>query len=153
MVDISVTRPDVVALLTILNPFSDLTGPLKVVLAIIFSSEKISPIVLACLLGQSIGKFTLVNKLEFNITSKWNKDKEKFKPLIKRIKSVLKDRVKDVNISNRLMDSPSCIVIDQNDPSIQMQEIMKKMGNINSMPEVKPILEINPGHKIISKMN
>jgi len=56
MVDISVTRPDVEALLTILNPFSDLTGPLNVVFAIIFSSEKISPTVLAYLLGQSVGQ-------------------------------------------------------------------------------------------------
>ena len=77
----------------------------------------------------------------------------KFKPLIKRIKTVLKDKVKDVNISNRLMDSPSCIVIDQHDPSMQMQEIMKRMGNMGAVPEVKPILEINPNHKIISKMN
>ena len=77
----------------------------------------------------------------------------KFKPLSNRIKDILKDKVKDVNISNRLMDSPSCIVIDQNDPSIQMQEIMKRMGNMNATPEVKPILEINPNHKIISKMD
>ena len=79
--------------------------------------------------------------------------KDKFKPLADKIKKILKDQVKDVSISNRLMESPSCIVVDQNDPSIQMQEIMKRMGNMNSMPEVKPILEINPNHKIISKMN
>ena len=79
--------------------------------------------------------------------------KDKFQPLADKIKKILKDQVKDVSISNRLMESPSCIVVDQNDPSIQMQEIMKRMGNMNSMPEVKPILEINPNHKIISKMN
>ena len=82
-----------------------------------------------------------------------DKDKEKFNPLMRRIKNILKDKVKDVTVSNRLMNSPSCIVVDQNDPSIQMQEIMKRMGNTDSMPEVKPILEINPNHKIISKMN
>ena len=82
-----------------------------------------------------------------------NKKKEKFKPLANRIKNILKDQVKEVNISSRLMDSPSCIVIDGSDPSIQMQEIMKRMGNTSAMPEVKPILEINPNHKIISKMN
>jgi len=80
-------------------------------------------------------------------------EKNKFESLTKKIKNILKDKVKDVSVSNRLMDSPSCIVVDQNDPSIQMQEIMKRMGNVNSMPEVKPILEINPNHKIISKMN
>ena len=83
------------------------------------------------------------------------KDKKEDKsadPLIILLKDKLKDKVKDVNVSNRLMDSPSCIVVDQNDPSIQMQEIMKRMGNANSIPEAKPILEINPNHKIISKM-
>ena len=83
-----------------------------------------------------------------------NDDKtDKLQPLTEKIKNILQEKVKDVNISSRLMDSPSCIVVDQNDPSIQMQEIMKRMGNLNSMPQTKPILEINPNHKIISKMN
>jgi molecular chaperone HtpG len=81
------------------------------------------------------------------------KDKEKeVKPLIKKIKKVLGDRVKDVKISNRLSDSPSCLVADENDPTSQMQEIMKAMGQAGGMPEVKPILEINPDHEIITKL-
>ena len=79
--------------------------------------------------------------------------KDKFQSLVKKIRNTLKDQVKDVSISNRLMDSPSCIVVDQNDPSIQMQEIMKRMGNVSPTSSVKPILEINPNHKIITKMN
>ena len=67
------------------------------------------------------------------------------------MKSVLGDKVKDVKSSNRLSDSPSCIVADENDPTAQMQEIMKATGQVG-MPEIKPILEINPGHKIIKKL-
>ncbi len=81
-----------------------------------------------------------------------DKDKEKeVKPLIKKIKSVLGDKIKDVRASNRLSNSPSCIVADENDPTAQMQEILKATGQIG-MPEVKPILEINPDHEIVKKL-
>ena len=81
-----------------------------------------------------------------------DKDKAKaIKPLIKKIKSVLGDKVKDVKASNRLSDSPSCIVADENDPTAQMQEIMRATGQAG-MPEVKPILEINPDHQIVKKL-
>jgi molecular chaperone HtpG len=78
--------------------------------------------------------------------------KNEIKPLIKKIKKALGDRVKDVKVSNRLSDSPSCLVADENDPTSQMQEIMKAMGQ-SGMPEVKPILEINPDHKIVGKLS
>ena len=78
--------------------------------------------------------------------------KEELKPLIKKVKSVLGDKVKDVKSSSRLSDSPSCIVADENDPTAQMQEIMRATGQVG-MPEIKPILEINPGHKIIKKLS
>tara|TARA_Y100000748_G_scaffold78591_1_gene64916 strand:- start:443 stop:2143 length:1701 start_codon:yes stop_codon:yes gene_type:complete len=81
-----------------------------------------------------------------------DKDKEKeVKPLIKKIKSILGDKVKDVKPSNRLSDSPTCIVADENDPTAQMQEIMRATGQVG-MPEIKPILEINPNHDIIKKL-
>ena len=58
-----------------------------------------------------------------------DKDSEKaVKPLIKKIKKVLGDQVKDVTASTRLTESPSCIVTDQNDPSIQMREMMRSVG-------------------------
>ena len=77
--------------------------------------------------------------------------KEELKPLIKKVKSVLGDKVKDVKSSSRLSDSPSCIVADENDPTAQMQEMMRSMGQMD-MPEIKPILEINPNHDIVSKL-
>ena len=81
-----------------------------------------------------------------------NKNKVKdLKPLIKKIKDILGDKVKDVKVSNRLSDSPSCIVADENDPTAQMQEFMRSVGQ-KDMPNVKPILEINPNHDIVGKL-
>jgi len=79
------------------------------------------------------------------------KDTPSCDPLIKKMKTVLGDKVKDIIISKRLTDSPSCIVSDSNDPSAQMQKMFQQMGQMN-MPEAKPILEINPKHKIVKKM-
>jgi molecular chaperone HtpG len=81
-----------------------------------------------------------------------DKTKEKdIKPLLDKIKKTLGEKVKDVVASVRLADSPSCIVTDENDPSMQMQAMLKAMGQ-KEMPEIKPILEINPDHDIIKKM-
>ena len=76
---------------------------------------------------------------------------KEMKPLIKKIKKILGDKVKDVKMSNRLSDSPSCIVADENDPTSQMQEIMRSMGQAD-LPTIRPILEINPDHVIVKKM-
>jgi molecular chaperone HtpG len=79
-------------------------------------------------------------------------EKEKnFKPVVEKIKKALGDRVKDVHISKRLSDSPSCIVVDENDPSLQMERMMKAMGQ-SGMTEVKPILEINADHALVKKI-
>ena len=81
-----------------------------------------------------------------------DKDAEKnLKPVIKKMKKLLGDKVKDIKISNRLSGSPSCIVADENDPTAQMQEMMRSMGQMD-MPEIKPILEINPDHDIVIKL-
>jgi molecular chaperone HtpG len=83
-----------------------------------------------------------------------DKESEKAaKPLVKKMKKALGEQVKEVKASTRLTDSPSCIVMDNNDPSVQMQEMMRAMGQSAQMPEVKPILEINPQHSIIKHMN
>ena len=79
-------------------------------------------------------------------------EKDKITPLIKKMKVVLGDKVKDVMVSSRLTDSPSCIVSDSSDPSSQMQKIFQQMGQ-TGMPEAKPILEINSNHRIVKKLN
>lgn len=78
--------------------------------------------------------------------------KEEVKPAIEKIKRALGDRVKDVRVSVRLSDSPSCIVTDENDPSYKVAALLKAMGH-KDLPEVKPILEVNPNHEILQKLN
>jgi molecular chaperone HtpG len=79
------------------------------------------------------------------------KHEEELQPLLERIRKVLEDRVKDVRVSFRLSDSPACIVADGADPTIQMQHLMKLLGQ-DSGEAFKPILEINPDHPIIENM-
>ncbi len=76
---------------------------------------------------------------------------EALKPLLDRLKATLGDRVKDVRASVRLADSPSCIVSDEEEPSMQMQQMLRAMGQ-KDMPEMKPTLEINPDHEIVKKL-
>lgn len=73
------------------------------------------------------------------------------KPLIDKIKGALGDAVKDVRASVRLADSPSCIVSDEDEPSMKMQQMLKSMGQAG-FPAMKPVLEINPDHEIVKKL-
>ena len=72
-------------------------------------------------------------------------------PLLEMLKTTLGDRVKDVRASTRLADSPSCIVSDEAEPSLQMQQMLRAMGQTD-LPALKPTLEINPDHEIVQKM-
>lgn len=89
---------------------------------------------------------------ELGIDKKEAAKKEKeFKPIVEKIKKALGDRVKDVHLSKRLSDSPACIVVDENDPSLQMERMMKAMGQ-TGFGEVKPILEVNGEHPIVAAL-
>ncbi len=99
--------------------------------------------------------FKTINRSDAAEDLKTDTDKaeeQKIEPLITKIKEVLKDEVKDVKASTRLSDSPSCIVADEKDPTVQMQGILKSMGQ-SDLPEIKPILEINPNHTIVKNLN
>ncbi len=76
---------------------------------------------------------------------------EALKPLLDKVKAILGDKVKDVRASVRLADSPSCIVSDEEEPSLQMQQILRAMGQ-GDIPLPKPTLEINPDHEIVKKL-
>ncbi len=78
------------------------------------------------------------------------KKEEAFKPVQEKIKKALGDRIKDAVLSKRLSDSPSCIVVDENDPGIQMERMMRAMGQ--NAPAVKPILEINADHPLVKTL-
>ncbi len=111
------------------------------------------------IVASAIGSFMESELKQVNRTGtaddlKTEEDKKKAKdaePVIARIRKALGDEVKDVRASSRLTGSPSCIVLDDRDPSLQMRQILKTMGS-GDLPELKPILEINPSHPIIAKL-
>jgi molecular chaperone HtpG len=101
---------------------------------------------------QSIAKGDLdLGKLE-NEKEKGKKKKieEKAKTLIEKIKKSLGDKVKDVKVTHRLTDSPACLVVGEHDISGNLERILKAAGQ--NTPDNKPILEINPEHKLIEKL-
>ena len=71
--------------------------------------------------------------------------------LVKRIKDVLTGDVEDVRVTHRLTDSPACLVMGQNDMGLQMRRMMEAAGQ--SMPESKPIFEINPSHPLVNRLD
>jgi molecular chaperone HtpG len=76
---------------------------------------------------------------------------EALKPLLEKLKTTLGERVKDVRASVRLADSPSCIVSDEQEPSMKMQQMLRAMGQ-KDVPAPRPTLEINPDHEIVKKL-
>jgi len=87
-------------------------------------------------------------------TKEDKKKKEKvakdFKDVISKVKEILDSQVKDVKISNRLNESPSCLVADENEMGGNMERILKSLGQ--DVPETKPILEINPTHPLVGRL-
>ena len=71
-------------------------------------------------------------------------------PAVDKLKEALGERVKEVRITNRLTESPACLVSDQFDMSGNLERILKQAGQ--KVPEVKPILEINPEHELIKRL-
>ena len=72
------------------------------------------------------------------------------KDIIKKIKSHLKDRVSDVLISERLIDSASCLILPQSEPGAQLRKILEASGQ--NFGESKPIFEVNIKHKLLKKL-
>lgn len=79
------------------------------------------------------------------------KAEESLKPVVEKLKSVLGERAKDVRVSSRLVDSPACIVVGEGELTPQMAQMLKAMGQ--PVPEVKPTLEINPNHPLITRLD
>mgnify|MGYP001824156785 CR=1 FL=1 len=75
---------------------------------------------------------------------------DEFAGLVKRMQEVLGERVKEVRVSQRLTDSPSCLVADEQDMAVHLQRLLRQAGQ--HVPESKPILEINPGHALVSRL-
>jgi len=101
---------------------------------------------------QSIAKGDLdLGKLESETEKEIQKKiEEEAKSLVEKIKTTLGEQVKDVRVTHRLTDSPACLVSDEHDLSGNLARMLKAAGQ--KAPETKPILEINPGHKLVKRL-
>jgi len=76
---------------------------------------------------------------------------EAFKPLLATLKEALKDKAEDVRVTSRLVDSPACLVVQEHGMSTQLARMLKQAGQ--TAPEVKPVLEVNPHHPLVKKLD
>ncbi|VFR93435.1 Chaperone protein HtpG [plant metagenome] len=75
---------------------------------------------------------------------------EQFKPLVERLQAALADKVKEVRVTLRLVDSPACVVVGEHELSPHLLRMLKNAGQ--EAPEVKPVLEINPDHALVARI-
>lgn len=101
---------------------------------------------------QSITQGTVdLGKLEDETEKKQLEEFQKdFESMLKQIKEILGEKIKDVRLTSRLTTSPACVVADENDMGAHMQRLMKAAGQ--NMPPSKPIFELNPEHLLIQKL-
>lgn len=76
---------------------------------------------------------------------------EQFKPVVEKLTDSLKDKTKEVRVTTRLVDSPACLVTGEGELSPQLVRMLKDAGQ--PVPEMKPILEINPEHPLVKKLD
>ena len=78
------------------------------------------------------------------------KEEAEAKPFLERLKKALEGRAKDARASQRLVDSPACLVADEGDMNANLTRMLKQMGQ--AVPETQPILEVNLGHPLVKRM-
>ena len=77
-------------------------------------------------------------------------EKKTREALTDKVKAVIEDVVSDVRMTSRLTDSPACVVSAEGDMSAHMVRMMEQMGQ--AMPKQKPVLELNPDHALVKKL-
>jgi molecular chaperone HtpG len=81
---------------------------------------------------------------------KGEEKRKEFRALVGRIKEALGERVKEVRVTQRLTESPACLVSDEQDMNANLARILRAAGQ--KVPAAKPILEINPEHPIVLRL-
>lgn len=123
---------------------------------VLILNEEIDTIVFPMVHEYKEYKFVNVSDAKFEESEEEKKAEEEttkeFDTLLKEFKETLGESVKDVEITSGLTDSPVCLRIDKEDPSYMMAQMMAQMGNASDIPPVKPILQINPKHEILTKL-
>ncbi|MES9973333.1 MAG: molecular chaperone HtpG, partial [Candidatus Thiodiazotropha sp.] len=78
------------------------------------------------------------------------KQSEEHKELLQRMQDVLGEAVKEIRISQRLTDSPACLVVEEHDMSANLARVLKSVGQ--DAPQTKPIMEINAEHPLVERL-
>lgn len=102
---------------------------------------------------QDVGKGSLdLGKLDSEEDKKeQEKVEQEMAPFVERMKEALKDDVEEVRITHRLTESPACLVVGDHDMGAQMRRLLEAAGQ--AVPESKPIIEINPTHPLVEKLD
>ncbi len=79
------------------------------------------------------------------------KDEKSAEGIVVKLKAILTDKVRDVRVSHRLTESPSCLILDEHEMATHMQRLLKQAGH--EVPDGKPILEINPAHPLVRQFD
>lgn len=98
---------------------------------------------------QSISKGKV--ELDDESTEQIKEQEKTLEPILNHIKKTLDTKVKDVVVTNRLTNSPACIVADEQDMGLEMQRILQAAGQ--QVPTSKPVFEINPEHVLIKRLH
>ena len=124
---------------------------------VLLLSDRVDEWLTAHLMEYEGKKLQSVAKGELDLGEDEDSDKEALEKkakssekLLQRMKEALAERAEDVRVTNRLTDSPACIVLNEHDMAMHMQRILKEAGH--ELPSSKPILEINPDHPIVKKL-
>ncbi|MBL1243704.1 MAG: molecular chaperone HtpG [Sulfurimonas sp.] len=120
-------------------------------------NEEVDTIIFPMVTDYKEFKLVNVSDAKFEESEEEKKAEEEvaktYEGLSKTFKEALGEAVKSVETTSELTDSPVAIKIDKEDPSYQMAQMMKQMGQGGDMPEPAPIFMINPKHELIQKLN
>ena len=123
---------------------------------VLILNEEVDTIIFPMVTEYKEYKLVHVSDAKFEETEEEKAQEEEvaktYEGLVKEFKDALGDKVKEVETTSDLVDSPSAIKVDKDDPSYMMAQMMKQMGQDTGAPEPAPILQINPKHELLEKL-
>jgi molecular chaperone HtpG len=142
------------------NPATALASPhlerfAELGVEVLMLTDRIDPWLADSLIEYEGKKFQDVGRADTEIPGAGGKiladvDEKEHKALLKQLRRALKERVEDVQLSHRLVDSPACVVAGTNDPGPQLRRLLEASGQ--SMPASKPVLEVNIAHPLLMRL-
>ncbi|WP_457744817.1 molecular chaperone HtpG [Sulfurimonas sp.] len=123
---------------------------------VLLLNEEVDTIIFPMVTEYKEYKLVSVTDAKFEESEDDKKIKEEltasYEDFTKKLKEILGDSVKNVEVTTELVDSPVALKIDKEDPSYMMAQMMKQMGQATDAPEPAPILQINPKHELVEKL-